>query len=319
MMTATGGCCLLTPTWSGDLDHFRLLRMSLSGSPLATLPHYVIVQTEDVEAFRAYDTEPVRLLTTADVLPPRIEARRRRACAISARVGRHWTRIGGSLKRSLGLPRWPAYTGWHTQQLCKLWMANELDVDRVIVLDSDVIVTPHATVDHFAAEGRYRCFATWENREALSGKVRNWVDQAERLIGAAPMVDSQVNTYFDTPFILDVPVVRRMLAWLEETHGRPWYDVMLAQPPRRWSEFGTYKAFLAGYYAEDAIDWRPPDVSRYLYQASDMEALMREIAMLLEDPGVHYITLHSQSSGRQRWPMTDFEVQLQSLLEKTEY
>ncbi|PAV25880.1 hypothetical protein CF392_08790 [Tamilnaduibacter salinus] len=306
--------CIVTPTWSGDLDHFRLLRRSLARSRFAETPHYVVVQTEDREAFEEFNQPPVRLRTTAEVLPASVERRRRRATALSKRLGRHWTRICGSLNRVWGWPRWPAYTGWHTQQICKLMVAKTADVDRVIVLDSDVIVTPHATPADFDGEGRYRCFATWEATDSLGSKVSNWVQQSEKLIGQAAVIDGQANTYFDTPFILETPVVRAMIEWLESTYGRPWWARLLAQPPRRWSEFGTYKAFLATHYDAAQVDWCSPEVCRYLYDASDVAALIGGVRQMLGDESVHYLTIHSQSNGREDWGAWQFADQLADVI-----
>lgn len=305
-MSSTERHCIVTPTWSGDLDHFRLLRRSLERSRFADTPHYVVVQTEDRDAFLELDQPPVRLRTTAEVLPASVERQRRRAMMFSARLGRHWTRICGSLKRVWGWPHWPAYTGWHTQQICKLMVARTANVDRVIVLDSDVIVTPHASLSDFDGEGRYRCFATWEETDSLGSKVGNWIQQSGKLVGQAAIIDGQANTYFDTPFILEAPVVRALTEWLESTYGRPWWACMLAQPPRRWSEFGTYKAFLANHYDAPLVDWCAPDVCRYLYDASDVEALTDQVREMLHDESVHYLTIHSQSSGREDWGAWQF-------------
>lgn len=48
---------LLTPTWSGDLPHFRLQRALIARSPLASLPHQVVVQNEDLGLFEAKAAE----------------------------------------------------------------------------------------------------------------------------------------------------------------------------------------------------------------------------------------------------------------------
>jgi hypothetical protein len=306
--------CLITPTWSGDLDHFRLLRASLDRSRLADVPHHVIVQTEDRDAFSDFDCPAMKLQTTADVLPPEVETARRRSRRISQHLGRHLTRISGTIRRELGWPRWPAYTGWHTQQICKLMAARHADADQAIVIDSDVIVTPHADVSDFYSNGRIRCFATWAKFEEMGAKVRKWIRQAEYLTGHSAARDGLVNTYFDTPFILNRAVLDAMLLWLESNYHQPWWHVLLSQPPRRWSEFGTYKAFLAGY-AGAQVDWCAPDMSRYLFDASDMQKFVKQVEALIRDPAVHYITIHSQSSGRRPWSIADYKERLQAIIE----
>ncbi len=49
---------LITPTWAGDFEHFRLMRASLEHSGLSHLPHYVVVQHEDLELFREFADKP---------------------------------------------------------------------------------------------------------------------------------------------------------------------------------------------------------------------------------------------------------------------
>lgn len=298
---------LLTPTWAGDLEHFRLLRASLSRSPLAALKHHVVVQTEDLSYFEDYADEPgVVLRTTAEVLPALVERERVKARRVSARTGRHLTRISGSLRRTLGWPHWPAYTGWHTQQLCKLAVASEAGHDTTIVLDSDVVVTPSAQLDDFQTADAVVCFAQWQPLGELSGKVRKWVDNANALTGTGTLTETQsVNTYFDTPFVLDGAVVNGMLKHLEQQSGRRWWQHLLNQPPRRWSEFGLYKQFLAQWEARP-VQWRAPDVMHYIFDTRDATAVVQQVKALFERTDIHYITLHSQSSGKHHWNARNF-------------
>ncbi len=293
---------LLTPTWAGDLEHFRLLRASLARSPLAGLKHHVVVQTEDLPLFEAFAKEPnVVLRTTAEVLPPKVEQRRLQSLKIAARAGRHLTRISGSLRRTVGWPRWPSYTGWHTQQLCKLAVASEAHTSTAIVLDSDVVVTPTAQLEDFRSARSVVCFAQWQPLHSLSGKVRKWVDNAARLTGQGPLPEAQpVNTYFDTPFVFDGTVLRAMLKHLEQQSGLPWWQHLLNQPPRRWSEFGLYKQFLS-QQTQQSVDWRSPDLMHYIFDTRDADAVVEQVVGLFEKPDIHYITLHSQSSGKHNW------------------
>jgi hypothetical protein len=111
------------------------------------------------------------LLSTRDVMPAEVERRRVRARRLSERFGRNFTRICGSLKRLVSWPLWPSYTGWHTQQLCKLKLATELDCDTAVVIDSDVLVTPHADAGDFFGDSGVVCFAHWQHRSELRGAI----------------------------------------------------------------------------------------------------------------------------------------------------
>ncbi|WP_150914422.1 DUF6492 family protein [Marinobacter halotolerans] len=307
----------ITPTWAGDFEHFRVMRASLEHSPLARFLHYVVVQDEDLSLFEEFRDRPgLTLLSTRDVLPVDVERRRVKARRLSQRLGRNLTRICGSLKRVVSWPAWPSYTGWHTQQLCKLKLASELDCDLAVVIDSDVVVTPNAMADDFSAQSGVLCYAQWQRRSELRGKVKHWLEESERLLGVEP--DSErVNVYFDTPFVLDRAVLNQALRELEAKQGKPWWDALLSRPPRRWSEFGVYKAFLASRQNELKPEWREPAFFRYLYDTRDPETVVSQVKSFMHDPQVHYVTIHSQASGRHEWPAEDFLVPILSDLKST--
>ncbi len=306
---------LITPTWAGDVDHFRVMRRSLEASPLAGLDHYVVVQTEDLPLFEEFRDRPgLELLSTAQVLPVEVEDRRVRARRLADRYGRSATRMAGSLKRVLGWPKWPSYTGWHTQQLCKLKLASETTCDLAVVLDSDLVVTGSASTEDFVSQEGAVCFADWQPRQKLGGKVRNWVEESEKLVRAKTVTDP-VNVYFDTPFVFDRKLLERALWQLQQDFGKPWWQVLLDRPPRRWSEFGFYKAYLNHRAPADSITWREPDFSRYIYDTSDPGQVLARAKAMMQDPDIHYITIHSQASGREDW---DADAYLKGILELME-
>lgn len=313
-MSAQPRIALITATWAGDLEHFRVMRCSLEQSPLAGLDHYVVVQDEDLALFEGFrGSSGLTLLSTRDVLPEHVEQRRVRARRLSERLGRNFTRICGSLKRKLSWPVWPSYTGWHTQQLCKLKLASELPYDIAVVVDSDVLITSSASVTDFLSDSGVVCFAEWRNRVALSGKVKNWVEESERLVNTTGGSDP-VNVYFDTPFVFDRKLLAQALKDLSANAGQPWWEAFLARPPRRWSEFGFYKAYLAHRVPSGAVDWREPSFFRYVYDTSDARQVVVRVKEMIGDPAIHYVTIHSQASGREDWDSQAYLAPLLSLL-----
>ncbi len=304
----------ITPTWAGDLEHFRVMRTSLEHSPLARFSHYVVVQHEDLALFEEFRGRAgLTLLSTLDVLPEVVERRRVRARKLSERFGRDFARICGSLKRVFSWPLWPSYTVWHTQQLCKLKLASELDCDIAVVLDSDLVITPSATAGDFFGSSGVVCFADWRSRSELGGKVRNWVLETEKLVGTEREADP-VNVYFDTPFVFDKRLLCSALTGLESKTGKRWWSALLDLPPRRWSEFGFYKAFLMHRTPEATIDWREPSFFRYVYDTSDPQKVINTVRDMITDPDIHYVTIHSQASGRENWDPQAYLKPLLSLL-----
>lgn len=49
------------------------------------------------------------------------------------------------------------------------------------------------------------------------------------------------------------------------------------------------------------VDWRPADLMVYLFDARDVSQLAENFDHALHQQQAHYITIHSQSSGRQLW------------------
>lgn len=306
----------ITATWAGDLEHFRVMRCSFEQSQLVDFAHYAIVQDEDLPLFEEFRGRPgLTLLSTKDVLPELVELRRARARSLSERFGRGFTRICGSLKRKLSWPLWPSYTGWHTQQLCKFKLASELNCDVAIILDSDVLVTPSAAAGDFLGTSGAVCFADWRSRAQLEGKVKNWVVESERLVGADYRADP-VNVYFDTPFVLDRRLLVSALKDLERNAGKPWWFALLDRPPRRWSEFGFYKAYLTYRVPEGSVEWREPSFFRYVYDTSDPQRVIERVGNMIADSSVHYVTIHSQASGRENWDSQAYLKALLSLLNR---
>ncbi|NVK75778.1 MAG: hypothetical protein HWE24_20070 [Oceanospirillaceae bacterium] len=207
------------------------------------------------------------------------------------------------MKRLLGWPEWPAYTGWHTQQLCKLIVASEVEFDTVVVIDSDVIISPSAAVSDFISINRIVCYAEFTERKLIRGKLRNWILESERL-AMSSRVNELVNTYFDTPFIFHKESLKKALGELSSRIDKAWYYAFLESPPRRWSEFGFYKAYLLSTAENNLIEWRSPSFCRYIYDASNPSDVVNTVLEMLDTPDIHYITIHSQASGRKQWDST---------------
>ena len=289
---------ILTVTWSRDKPHFSLLRESIQRSSFAAVPHHVIVQHEDLDLFREYPG--IVLHSTADVLPPEVEMRRTQARIWQQRCGRRWTNLAGSLARNLNWPTWVRYTGWHTQQLSKLAFVAGSESDTVVIMDSDLVVTPYAQAADFLSPEKIVCYQKMMAPANIGGKVLNWQRTAHRLFGSRFSDATGYDGYYDTPFVMHSPSVRALFAWLENRYQKPWWRVLVDLPPRRWSEFGIYKQYLRAQ-ALDHVEWRAPDSIGYLFDASDPHKLAQNFTTLLHAEKCHYITIHSQSSGRQLW------------------
>lgn len=294
----------LTVTWAADLAHFTLLRESLKRSSLSHVPHHVVVQDEDLPLFRQFEQVGVYLYSSADILPKEVELRRRSALKWQRIFGRRGATVGGSVSRYLSLPQWVRYTGWHTQQISKLSFLLSSQDETVVVLDSDVIVTQHASEDDFVCSNKVICYEHWRDSTHLSGKVKNWQKTAFSLFNK-PFTVTSFDAYYDTPFVMHSPSVRQLAQWLEDHYGQPWWQVLAGLPPRRWSEFGIYKQFLREK-APYPVDWREPHLFGHIFGASSEDVLTRQLRRAISEDEAQFVTLHSQNSGRRRWSVDSY-------------
>jgi len=290
----------VTVTWRGDLEHFSILRESYANSRLAGHLHEIIVQHEDLELFSNYRESGVELYSTRDILAPEVEQHRVTACKWKQLLGRRIEVLGGSLSRCCGVPNWLRYTGWHTQQLCKLARVATSEVDTVVLLDSDLVITGQASSADFMDQSGAVCFENVLGGETSAGKSKKWRKTASELLKCPNNYRGDHDSYFDTPFVMHAPAVREMLDWLEGHYERPWWQTLIALPPRRWSEFGIYKGYLRHHYSGE-VSWKEANKVGYVFDASDSSKLIAQFRQLLEEQRCHYITIHSQSSGRNLW------------------
>jgi hypothetical protein len=269
------------------------------------VPHHVVVHSEDRAAFEAFARDGVRLLSTAELLPQAIEIRRRQAQRWAQRLGPRLRKWCASLHKRTGRPDWVRYGGWQTQQLSKLAFAAAQPLAAVVVLDSDLLITRPFDLQLFTPGGRVALF---EHAQPTPGP---WHAGACRLL-KQPLT-GPFNGYVGTPFVLHPPTVRALLAWLEQTYGAPWPDVLLSQPVSSWSEFCLYNLFARMHDGSGALKVTANPHSQDLYSedlAQDAASAGRTIQQRFDDPQVYFTNIPSQRLARGKWQIGAFEALL---------
>lgn len=304
----------LTPTWRGDFEQFRLLRQSMAHFGLAGDAHHVIVQTEDIELFRPLARGGMHLHTTADILPPEVEAGRIHCLKQSAGDSRWRARARRSLNKRFGWFEWVRYSGWQVQQLSKLQAVTVLDADVFVVLDSDMLYCAPVLLSEFSVGNQALLL---ESRVELSaaapGLDYRWAETAHRLLGKVLVTGQPVNGRLGTPYVFDREVVTELMRTLEQRHGKAWYQVLLDQRLISWSEFALYNAF-----AEDFVGRRLVRHSSGL----DMDGLIlhsdehrrdaaRWIRQAFERPEIRFLRVQSKARDDARWNASDLAFLLQ--------
>ena len=299
--------CFMTPTWGRDLGHFRWLRRSLERSGLADVPHVVIVQTEDVDLFRPYVTGGVKLMATADVLPADVERGRVIAMARAQRYGRALTKLCTSLNKRFGWCKWVKYSGWHVQQITKFQAAANNPYDITVVLDSDLLITRPFDLKLFAPDGRVAVFENYYLTPQTPGLGWKWHQTASHLLKQPITPDRPANGYWAPPFVFDRVTTQSLHKWIEAEYSRPWYQVLLAQPPYGWSEGRIYSLFARAYGDASLLSFVGNPHLRGVATKEDrrdMESIIREA---LCDPQTFFMFIQSDQRAQKRFSVGMYE------------
>lgn len=294
----------VTPSWRGDFERFQLLRASLGAAGLGGVPHYAVVQTEDLPLFRQGAPE-VRYLSTAEVLPEEVEVRRVRF--IRTTPNRRMQLFKRSLYKRLGWFPDANFYGWHTQQLVKLGLGRHLPHAVLVSIDSDVIVTRPVPADEFV---RGDDVALFEQRETLQRPLRRpgWYGQACRLLDRPwpHRAGEDTFNYVTHPFAFRAQVLRELLDWLEQRYQRPWWQTMLSQPLGGWSEFMTYGAFVRLHQdSRGTFTAVANQACRWLETPEQRANAAQVIRAIFDDPEVYYLVI--QADHHLRFTLRDYE------------
>lgn len=293
---------LLTPTYRGDLERFAMLREALEAWG-CDWPHYAVVQTEDLPLFRQRLGEArVHWLTTAEVLPPEVEAARRRLSAMPERL----RRFRRSLQKRFGWFPDASCDGWHSQQLVKLALPARAEHDAYLVLDSDLVPTAPLRAERYWQNGRAALMA--EDNPTF----RHWADAAAQVLGL-PAETVRGSNFVAHPFVFAPQAVRDLHAHLEARHRKPWWRALLDLKPGDLSEFSIYGAYVrwvagGAHHYEVAANAR----TRWVLSAEDSGAVRVAIDGAFNEPDTDFLVLQAS----RRWPIEPYLPAIRAALQR---
>jgi len=313
MKVVSGGretdLCFMSPTWRGDLDRFALLRESLCVFGHGAVPHYALVNSEDRDLLERLKLPGVIALTTSDLLPAQVEARRIRYNA--QRGGVRWKRFQRSLYKRLGWFPDARYYGWQIQQLLKLAAPPSLPHEVVVSFDSDLVVTGDFSLECYVPGGQVVLYERYSAIDPLLGPER-WYANACRLLDA-PQLAGRDCDHVAQPFVFERRAVVRLHAWLEHRYQRPWHEVLIAEPLGAWSEFMIYGVFVRHHLKMDGfVSALSNDHHIWLQTEEQRRRAPEIIAQAFDDPDIHYLVLQADDHGR--WPLDRFVAELRPRL-----
>src|SRR5690349_16023538 len=131
---------VVTPSFGPDAELFTELHRSVLRHTPPTSLHHVIVPDADRAIFERFAGPRLRIQVVSELLPKRF-----------------WLTPKPGVWLNLRRP-WPPVRGWVLQQALKIAATAALDVDAVVVADSDVVLVRDITVDTFTVDGRIRLY-----------------------------------------------------------------------------------------------------------------------------------------------------------------
>ena len=293
--------CFLTTTFRGDLDRFAILRESLQLFGHAGVPHYALVNTEDVPLLAAMKLPDVVPVASGDLLPPIYDTERRRYQ--NDPLGPRWAKFRRSLNKRFGWSPNARYYGWQIQQLLKLQAPATLPHDIFVTVDSDNVITGPIDLREYVPDGQVVVFES-QCPAPRPLDATSWYGNACRLLDV-PIPPGIDKNYVNQPVIFEKRAMLQLHAWLEARYNRPWHESVLDQRLAAWSEFTIYGVFVAHHLRMQGFTKRiTNDRTMWISRVQERRNAAQLIRRAFQDPNIQLLVLQADDHGR--WPLDRF-------------
>lgn len=237
-MSPAPDAALITASYAADFERCRLLCETVDRHVTGASHHYLLVEHRDLALFQQLEGKRRTVIDERELLPS-------------------WLRDipdpTSLFKRRVWLSRKaPPLRGWHVQQLRRMAIAERIEQETLVYVDSDVAFLRPFDCARFWLGGKLRLF----RRDGVLLKPghdnhRIWSANAAAVLGiAAPEISP--HDYISTLIAWRRSSVRDMLARIEQVSGRHWVEAVSAR--RKFSECMIYGRFVdevaggAGHY-----------------------------------------------------------------------
>jgi hypothetical protein len=241
---------VVTPSYRHDAELFGDLHSSVLRLTDESVMHYVVVPAADVELFKGIVGKRGVVIAEESLYPSHYKAIRgvNPVVRFLPFVPAH-ARIAAVNIKNLRRP----IRGWMMQQLLKLEFCRQLQVDTVLLVDSDVeLVRPinEATFRNGERARLYRCLNTVDDSMPVH---MEWIKTSRDLLGL-PEGQFPASEYVSSLCVWEPKVVQALLARIEQVTGLQWMDAITAQ--RTFSEWTLY-----GVFAEEVMKYPESDLT----------------------------------------------------------
>jgi len=244
-MESRRGLAVLTPSYSTDAELCRELNRSVLRWMPEDVTHHIVVPQQDVPIFRM-------------LLNNRTEIHEARKFLDASM----WKLPHLNMWVNRSRP-WPPIRGWIAQQLIKLSAAASLDVDAVILVDSDMVLVAPTDLESFRQDGKLEMYSNPGAVHSGLPRHRMWLESARDLLGLGRAESGNLTDYVCWPCVWDPAIVRSMLQHIERVNGESWQSAVASQ--LHFSEMMLYGTYV------DAVLGGPPAVTSRMKSISYSE------------------------------------------------
>ena len=214
---------VITPSFAPDFELCADLHRSVLEHSPESVHHHIIVPRCDLELFGRLAGLRTHIRCESDLLPP------------------SFVRVPFS-KFTLNLHRpIPPVRGWILQQVIKLAAVAASEDDVVLLVDSDIEFVRPFGVETFVRNGVVRFYSKPDEIDERLPRHVIWHRVARALLGLPP-AEPPYTDYISSLLAWDPTIVRRMLARVTATTGRPWTTAIARQ--LHFSEWTLYGVFV---------------------------------------------------------------------------
>ncbi|WP_425956200.1 DUF6492 family protein [Xylanimonas sp. McL0601] len=277
---------VVTTSYRPDFASFARLHESVAKYTDPSVRHIVAVPGADVPLFESIDSSRLEVINQRQVLP--------RWFVETTRLARLPYLPRGFRVASINLARpWLPIRGWILQQIVKLAVVAELDVDVALILDSDVLVIRPIEESTFRRpDGVVRLYR--KPNGIWAGMKRHVAERRRALeLLAVGEVEAESPDYIGGIMSCDPALVREMLARIQEVTGQRWQDCVGSSLD--FSEFITYGTYVMSLADESKRSFVSDDslcLSHWDLNALDLEAARLFLAGLKSSD----LAIHIQSN-----------------------
>lgn len=161
--------CLITPSYKPDFAKCRLLAQSIDRFVKESIHHYIVVDRQDLSLFQQLKSSNRTIITVESILP-------------------WWIKKIPVIKNGWFSCKTLPIRNWLVQQIVKLEIANHLQEDVLVFVDSDVFFIEPFDPQQFIKDDLVRLQrVSFDPSFVLNLKTRiDWCNSATSLLGLPP-------------------------------------------------------------------------------------------------------------------------------------